>query len=68
MFPKERKLLLSQTYKWEDKNRETGQLVQSNQPELEVRTPHGHPRVSTRLAVGFLAGGIQGGPSSTGHN
>lgn len=58
MFPKERKLLLSQTYKWEGENRETGQLVQSNQPELEVRIPHDYPRAGTLLAVGFLAVGI----------
>lgn len=51
MIPKERKLLLSQTYKWEDEDREAGQLVQSNQPDLEGRIPDGHPRAGTLLAV-----------------
>lgn len=65
MFPKERKLLLSQTYKWEDENRETGHLVQSNQPKLEVRIPDDHPRARTLLAADFAG---QGGPTSTGLN
>lgn len=57
MFPKERKLLLPQTYKWEDENRETGHLVQSNQPKLEVRIPDDHPRARTLLAADFAGTG-----------
>lgn len=52
MFPKERKLLLSQTYKWDIKT-EAGQLVQSNQTKLEVRIPDGHPRVRAMLVFGI---------------
>lgn len=50
-FPKEKKLLLSQTYKWEDENRKAGQLVQSDQPKLEARVPDGYPRTRPQLTV-----------------
>lgn len=55
IFPKERKLLLSQTNKWEDGNRKTGQRLQNNQLKLEVSLANGHPRARILLVVGFAS-------------